>query len=568
MGGEKNFEFEYRVVRPDGEIRHVREIGMPAYDKNGAVVLDFGVTQDITKQRQAEIELRRSHTLYRQAQLMANLGHWEWDYVNDKMISCSDQVAQIYEMDVDEAMAFFSSWESELSVIHPDDQARYTQNVDDSEAQGEGRSLQYRIITKSGAIRHVQLRSELVFDDQGNLVSSYGTEQDITELKEAEEKLRHAQRMEAVGQLTGGLAHDFNNLLAIIQGNVELFARENDKSDLRLQAIVRASKRGAELTHRMLAFSRTQLLKPRTIDLNESVSGLVDMLGRTVEKHIDINFVRGTGLWTCDADPGELENVILNIALNARDAMLTGGKLTIETANARLDDEYAATQADLSPGEYVLLVISDTGVGMSPDVSEHVFEPFFTTKAVGEGSGLGLSMVYGFVKQSGGHISIYSEQGVGTTVKLYLPRSTGGKVHESGPVTEETPLAQGETVLVAEDDPDFRALVIALLDSLGYQIMEADTGAAALELLASGKHADLLLTDLILPGGMTGHELAMETKNLNPEIGVLYMSGYTENTIVHHGRLDAGANLLEKPFHRTDLAKALRSVLRKPRVPR
>jgi signal transduction histidine kinase/CheY-like chemotaxis protein len=484
------------------------------------------------------------------------------------MISCSDQVAQIYEMDVDEAMAFFSSWESELSEIHPEDQARYTQNVNDSEAQGEGRSLQYRIITKSGAIRHVQLRSELVFDDQGNLVSSYGTEQDITELKEAEEKLRHAQRMEAVGQLTGGLAHDFNNLLAIIQGNVELFARENDKSDLRLQAIVRASKRGAELTHRMLAFSRTQILKPRTIDLNESVSGLVDMLGRTVEKHIDINFVRGTGLWTCDADPGELENVILNIALNARDAMLTGGKLTIETENARLDDEFAATQADLSPGEYVLLVISDTGVGMSPDVSEHVFEPFFTTKAVGEGSGLGLSMVYGFVKQSGGHISIYSEQGVGTTVKLYLPRSTGGKVHESGPVTEETPLAQGETVLVAEDDPDFRALVIALLDSLGYQIMEADTGAAALELLASGKHADLLLTDLILPGGMTGHELAMETKNLNPEIGVLYMSGYTENTIVHHGRLDAGANLLEKPFNRTDLAKALRSVLRKPRVPR
>jgi CheY-like chemotaxis protein len=255
---------------------------------------------------------------------------------------------------------------------------------------------------------------------------------------------------------------------------------------------------------------------------------------------------------------------LVNLALNARDAMPEGGKLTIETANVRLDDDYAAAQAEVKPGQYVMLTVTDTGTGMPSEIREHVFEPFFTTKAVGDGSGLGLSMVYGFVKQSGGHVTVYSEEGEGTTIKLYLPRSTETAAAEKKPVLDEVPVARGETVLVVEDDPDVRTLAVALLSNLGYQIMEAATGPAALEQLGSAAQANLLLTDVVLPGGMNGRELATEVVRRVPGIQVLYMSGYTEDAIMHHGRLDADAKLLQKPFRRADLARAVRSVLDGP----
>ena len=384
---------------------------------------------------------------------------------------------------------------------------------------------------------------------------------DITERKTVEEQLRQAQKMEAVGQLTAGVAHDFNNMLAVILGNAELLEHELGKENPQLTSLLRATKRGADLTQHLLAFSRRQALNPKVINANDLIADITGLLRRILEEHIDIEAVTGAGLWNCEVDPAQLENTLVNLAINARDAMSDGGKLTIETANARLDDDHAAAQAEVRPGQYVMLAITDNGSGMPPEVREHVFEPFFTTKAVGAGSGLGLSMVYGFVKQSGGHVTIYSEQGEGTTIKLYLPRSTETETAKLIPATDQVPVARGETVLVVEDDPEVRTLVVSLLSSLGYQIMEAATGAAALEQLGSTTRVNLLLTDVMLAGGMNGRELATEVERRAPGIQVLYMSGYTENAIVHHGRLDADAELLQKPFRRADLARAVRKAL-------
>ena len=385
--------------------------------------------------------------------------------------------------------------------------------------------------------------------------------EDITERARLEEQLRQAQKMEAVGHLTAGVAHDFNNMLAIIWGNAELLEDKIGKDNPQLATVFRTTQRAADLTQRLLAFSRKQVLNPEVLNVSNLIANITGLLRRTLEEHIDIETVTGTGLWNCEVDPAQLENALVNLALNARDAMPDGGKLTIETANARLDDDYAAAQAEVRPGQYVMLAVTDTGSGMPPEVREHVFEPFFTTKAVGAGSGLGLSMVYGFVKQSGGYVTIYSEEGEGTTIKLYLPRSTETEAVERKSVPGEVPVARGETVLVVEDDPDVRTLAVALLSSLGYQILEAATGVAALEQLGSTTRVNLLLTDVMLAGGMNGRELAAEAERRALGIQVLYMSGYTADAIMHHGRLDADAELLQKPFRRADLARAVRRVL-------
>jgi CheY-like chemotaxis protein len=357
------------------------------------------------------------------------------------------------------------------------------------------------------------------------------------------------------------VAHDFNNMLAVIWGNAELLEDEVGADNPLLDTVVRAIKRGAELTQRLLAFSRKQVLNPEIINANSMIADITGLLRRTLEEHIDIETVDAADLWNCEVDRVQLENALVNLAINARDAMPNGGKLTIETANARLDDDYAAAQAEVRPGQYVMLAVTDTGSGMPPEVRDHVFEPFFTTKDVGKGTGLGLSMIYGFVKQSGGHVTVYSEEGEGTTFKLYLPRSTETEATERKPATDEVPVARDETVLVVEDDPDLRTLAVALLSNLGYQVMEAATGAAALEQLGTTARVNLLLTDVVLPGGMNGRELAAEAEQCAPGLPVLYMSGYTEDAIMHHGRLDADAKLLQKPFSKADLARAVRKIL-------
>ena len=391
------------------------------------------------------------------------------------------------------------------------------------------------------------------------------TEEDVTERKQAEAQLRQAQKMEAVGQLTGGIAHDFNNLLTVILGNLQLLER-NVESDEKLYKRVRTASdavlRGAELTKRLLAFSRRQALDSRSVALNDLVRGMDNLLRRTLGEAIEIKTIIDKDLWPAHVDPGQLENTLLNLAINARDAMPEGGKLTIETANVTLDEAYAAQHSYVSPGDYVMLAVTDTGVGMPEEVLDHVFEPFFTTKEVGLGSGLGLSMVYGFVKQSAGHVNIYSEEDHGTSVKIYLPKSDSEAGVSKDKVAGDDEVPTGdETVLVVEDDAGVRETAVLLLEELGYRVIETEDGPTALAALDEHPDVDLLFTDVVMPGGMSGAELARKVLDLRPDIKVLYVSGYTENAIAHGGVLDEGVELLGKPYLKKDMARKVRRVL-------
>ncbi|NQV59523.1 MAG: PAS domain S-box protein [Alphaproteobacteria bacterium] len=395
--------------------------------------------------------------------------------------------------------------------------------------------------------------------------------QDITERKRAEERLVQSQKMEAIGQLTGGVAHDFNNLLAIIMGNLELLlARGTGDSEISGFAAkaLAATQRGANLTHRLLAFSRMQPLRPVSVGADQLVRGMEDLLVRTLGEAIEIKLNSSADLWPCEVDPGQLENALLNLSINARDAMPRGGRLTIETSNIVIDDAYAAAQDDVEAGEYVLLAVSDTGSGMAPEIIAQAFNPFFTTKGAGKGSGLGLSMVYGFVKQSGGHARICSEVGAGTTVKIHLPRSIGGQGVAPGtsahpaanrPTTDTG--AHGEVIMVVEDDAEVRAVAVGFLSQLGYEVLEAGRADAALEKIAQNREINLLLADIILPGGMGGKELADRACELLPSLKVLYMSGYTGDPHIHPGPPGRDGQLLMKPFGQADLAKKVRQAL-------
>jgi PAS domain S-box-containing protein len=386
------------------------------------------------------------------------------------------------------------------------------------------------------------------------------------ELRERDEALRQAQKMEVVGQLTGGVAHDFNNLLQVVVGNLEILQRNLPPETARLRRAAEnamtGARRAATLTQRLLAFSRRQPLDPRPLSPNKLVSDMSELLHRTLGETVAVETVLAAGLWLVDADANQLESAVLNLAVNARDAMPGGGKLTIETANTRIDEAYAAQHAEVTPGQYVVICVSDTGTGMSKDTIARAFEPFFTTKEAGKGTGLGLSMVYGFVKQSGGHVKIYSELGHGTCVRIYLPRFLGSL--EQDPVADVAAIPEGthdETVLVVEDDDDVRTYSVEILRELGYRVVEAHDGASALRLLERQARVDLLFTDVVLPGGVTGADLAREALALRPGLSVLFTTGYARDAIVHHGRLDPGVHLITKPFSYADLAQKVRDVL-------
>ncbi|HEY6432927.1 MAG TPA: response regulator, partial [Acetobacteraceae bacterium] len=395
---------------------------------------------------------------------------------------------------------------------------------------------------------------------------------ETAERMQAEEALRQAQKMEAIGQLTGGVAHDFNNLLQIVMGNLESLQRRVSggaaaSADLlRLaQNALNGAQRAAVLTHRLLAFSRRQPLQPSAVDANALISGMSELLRRTLGETIVLESVQGGGLWPVYADPHQLENALLNLAVNARDAMPSGGKLTIEAANVFFDDAYGA-QEQVAAGQYVMLAVSDTGTGMSKDVIARAFDPFFTTKEVGHGTGLGLSQVYGFAKQSGGHAKIYSEPGQGTTVKLYLPRRHGAEPERSQPRPAPVVAGHEETILVVEDEVDVRAHTVATLRELGYRVLEAGNGVEALAQLEGHPETRLLFTDVGLPGGMNGRQLADEARRRQPGLLVLFTTGYARNAIVHQGRLDPDVALLPKPFTYGGLAAKLREMLEMPAV--
>ena len=425
------------------------------------------------------------------------------------------------------------------------------------------RNLQMQWPGHNGEARDIMYAMAPIAEADGRIGGAVCVAEDVTDKVRLERQLMQAQKMEAIGQLTGGVAHDFNNLLTVITGVIDTL-RDGvaDRPDLAALAtmIDQAATRGADLTRHMLAFARKQPLQPRDTDLNALAEDSIGLLRPALGAEIEIETVLAPDAWHCLIDPSQLTSALLNLAINARDAMPRGGKITLETANAVLDEAYAKENGDVTPGGYVMIAVSDTGTGIPAEIRDRVFDPFFTTKEVGQGTGLGLSMVFGFIKQSGGHIKIYSEVGHGTTIKMYLPRAQQAEdaVQDAAPAR---PRGGSETILVVEDDALVRRNVVAQLAGLGYRTIEAADGAEALRVIETNAAIDLLFTDVVMPGGINGRMLADEVTRKRPTIRVLFTSGYAQNAIVHHGRLEAGVHLLGKPYRTADLARMVRVAL-------
>ncbi|HLS98506.1 MAG TPA: PAS domain S-box protein [Porticoccaceae bacterium] len=544
------FSVEIRLRRHDGEYRwHLLRASL-ARDADGKPLKWFGTTIDIHDERRRGMEFealaqRLNTTLESITDGFITLDReWRFTYLNS-------QAERIIRVRRDQVLGR-SLWDVLPEAVGTVFEERYR------EAMGTQQATTFEAYYEP-----LDLWADIKAYPSTEGLAIYF--QDTTLRRKLEHQLRESQRLEAVGQLTGGMAHDFNNLLTVILGNAEILSEElPPESPLRgLAAMVAsAAQRGADLTQRLLAFARRQALEPQVLDINQLVSGLDGLLRRTLGGHIEIEWVRAPGLWPALVDPVQLESALLNLAINARDAMAAGGRLTIETANTRLDSDYARTHSEVIPGQYVLVAVSDTGCGIPADRLSRVFEPFFTTKEVGKGTGLGLSMVFGFVKQSGGHISIYSEPEEGTTVKMYLPRAHRPGDAPASPDSEDAASpGSGQLILLVEDDDLVRDYAAEQLSSAGYRVLQAANGPEALAVLRGRDDIDLLFTDVVMPGGMSGRVLADQALALRPGLKVLYTSGYTENAIVHQGRLDPGVRLLNKPYRRGALLEKVRQVL-------
>jgi len=500
------------------------------------------------------------------AQRVARLGSYEW--TPDGGLYLSPQLCSLFGIP---AGIVFPRLEDAMELLHVDDRGRVAQVIGGALQRGGSYEFQAHALRPGGESWIVSARGETTLGANGSLACIMGVAQDVTERVQAEEhrsrleaQLRQSQKMQSLGQLTGGVAHDFNNLLMVISGSLEDLPHvlhDPQQAAHLITEAVNATHRGAELTRMLTAFSRQQPLSPRVVDVGDLVARVETLLRRTLGEAVSVEVVRTVGVWNCEIDPAQLENAILNLALNARDAMPRGGKLTLETANVRVDQDYAEDN-DLKAGQYVLLAISDTGFGMSQETLVRAFEPFFTTKEPGRGTGLGLSMVYGFVKQSGGHVKLYSEVGEGTTAKIYLPRVLA---HPTANVATPThvvrTLGKGQLVLVVEDEPAVREVTIRMVGSLGYAVVAAGNATEALEIVGERPELALLFTDVVLPDGINGAELVRRVRVLRPGLPVLFTSGYTENAIIHHGRLDPGVTLIEKPFTRAELARRIEEAL-------
>ena len=538
--------------KQDGDVLYVRENARAIRDDSGKILYYEGTAEDITQRKRAEAEHVRLVTAIEQSAEAVVITNTAGDieYVNPAF-------TRITGYSREEALG----QNPRILKSGKQDPALY-QQLWATILKGEiwhGELINRR---KDGSLYTEQMNIAPVRDPAGEVVNFIATKQDVTARKELEQKFRQAQKMEAVGQLAGGVAHDFNNLLTIISGYGQLLKERLSPQDLgHMEEILKASDRAAALTRQLLAFSRRQILAPQVLDLNSVVANLEKMLRRLIGEDIELATVQQSGLGRVKADPGQVEQVIINLAVNARDAMPEGGKLTIETANVDLDETYARRHAGALPGPYVMLAVSDTGIGMNAETLEHMFEPFFTTKEKGKGTGLGLATVYGIVKQSAGYISVYSEPGQGSTFKVYLPR-----VEEAVPKAESAKkgpeLAKGsETVLVAEDEEGVRALVGKTLESYGYKVLETREPGEALTIVEQyAEPIHLLLTDVVMPH-MSGKELAKRLTTVHPEAKVLYMSGYMDNAVFRHGVLEAGTFFLQKPFVPSTLLRKVREVL-------
>src|SRR6266850_1561289 len=542
------------IHRRDGSALPV-EMAITSLPDGGVVC----VSRDMTAKRDAENARAQAEAKYKMLveqvaaiSYIAELGiHGEWLYV-------SPQVETMFGFSTEEWLGDSKAW---TQHVHPEDH-KIVEAAEAASQRGERFQAEYRVVRKDGRVIWVSDTAVVVEGSDAHPLME-GIIVDITERKQLETQLQQARRMEAIGRLAGGIAHDFNNLLTIIKGYTEL-ALNRPKISPELQADVEriedASERASTLVRQLLAFSRRQVLQPKLLDLNSIVMGLDKLLRRLMDEAIQMSTVPGKNIGTIKADPGQMEQVIMNLVVNARDAMPTGGRLTVETANVELDAAYASDHATVKPGQYVMLAVSDTGTGMSPETVAHIFEPFYTTKESGRGTGLGLSTVYGIVKQSGGYVWVYSEVGRGTTFKIYLPRVDAPAEDLELPRAPET-VAGTETILLAEDDPMLRPLTKGLLERLGYTVIDAENAATALEAARHhGGPIQLLVADVVMPGA-SGRELARQLEKTRPRTKVLYVSGYTDDAIVHHGMLEPGLNFLQKPFTPATLARKVREVL-------
>jgi PAS domain S-box-containing protein len=594
-----------REIRADAQLRHLPVVMLSARAGEEARVegLESGADDYLTKpfsarelmarinanlemarlRRDATRELLESEARFRNMANHAPVMMWVSDpsgsltYLNRLWCEFTGQSL--------EAALGAGAWDA----LHPEDRQHYKASFLSASTNGEPFRAECRVRRSDGIYRWALSAAAPRFSDDGAFLGYIGSIIDITHRKESERilqeanvvlerrvaaaiaerahteaQLRQAQKMEAIGKLTGGVAHDFNNVLQVIAGNLQLLGRDvagNVRAEQRLQTAIAATSRGSRLASQLLAFGRRQPLSPKTVNLGRLVRGIDDMLRRSLGEGVEIETIIAGGLWNTFVDTVQVENALLNLAINARDAMQGQGKLTIEAGNAYLDDTYVARHGDVTAGQYVMVAVTDTGCGIPAELLERVFEPFYTTKPEGQGTGLGLSMVYGFVKQSGGHIKIYSEVGEGTTVRIYLPRARQPEDVETdidtGPIT-----GGSETVLVVEDDEDVRGTVVDLLSELGYRVLRAKEAQSALAIVESGVPIDLLFTDVVMPGPLGSPELARKARERLPNIAVLFTSGYTDNAIVHGGRLDDGVDLLSKPYSREAMARKIRSVLR------
>jgi signal transduction histidine kinase len=585
LRGEEGVQADFLHSPPSRPARWTRVSAVPMRDAAGRITGALATVVDIDAERRAQEALRRlNETLEQRVEnALAERNLWA------EIFSTTDAFIMVLDLDY-RLLAINRASGDEFEEIYGvrlqvgDDVLERL--ADQPEQQAAIRALwapalagqEFIVVREFGSPdrrrRHYEAKLSTLRNRKGERIGAFHYALDVTErvanearLAEAEEQLRQSQKMEAVGQLTGGIAHDFNNLLTGITGSLQLL--ETRLAQGRLADVSRyvvaaqgAARRAAALTHRLLAFSRRQTLSPRATDVNRLVAEMEDLIRRTVGPAIGVEVVGAAGLWTTLVDPHQLENALLNLCINARDAMPDGGRLTIETANKWMD-ERAARGQDLPPGQYLLLCVTDTGTGMAPEVAKRAFDPFFTTKPVGMGTGLGLSMVYGFARQSGGQARIHSEVGQGTTLCLYLPRHHAaadplGAMEER---TEAPRSGKGETVLVVDDEPTVRMLVTEVLEELGYATIEAAEGAAALNVLRSDVRLDLLVTDVGLPGGMNGRQVADAARTARPGLKVLFITGYAENAAVGNGQMEPGMEVLTKPFSIEALAARIRGIL-------
>ena len=526
-----------------------------------------GSAKDITNRLRNELALRKSEARLKEAQRIAKVGSWQLNLLTDNL-TWSDEVFRIFEVNKEH---FGASYEAFLSVIHPEDQYAVNNAHAQSTANETPCKITYRLLMPDERIKYVTEEFEPSYNPEGKPVRSIGTIQDITEIKQAEKErenlqkqLYESQKLEAIGILAGGVAHDFNNMLSGIMGYTELVMKEMRPADplqKKLQAIVDITDRSANLTRQLLAFARKQTIEPVVFDLNESIEAILKMIRRIIGENIELEWLPGAGSYTVMMDPSQLDQIIVNLCVNAGDAITNIGKITIETDIVSIDQAYCASHAEFSPGEYVLLAVSDDGCGMDKKTSDHIFEPFFTTKDSGKGTGMGLPTVYGVVKQNDGFINVYSEPGQGTTIKIYLPLKTDKSIRKKTTSNEIIPHSQGETVLIVEDESSLLEMNLMLLEHLGYVTFSAETPSEAIRIIhEKSKKIDMVITDVIMPE-MNGRELLEQLQRIQPEIKHLFMSGYTANIISHQGILDEGVHFIQKPFTLKDLAIKIRTVL-------